>query len=753
MDNRKKYIILGIVTVLLMVLIVFLIGRSFGFFKYIKIGDIANVITINGIKVDIENPENDALNLENAYPMSDEEGMSLTPFVFTMTNTSNKVLSYTLRVVNDEDKQLSCTLEDQTICPALTTNYIKYSYKKNDGTYSEPSLLSNKDNIITTGFIAGGETITSSIVIWIDSEASNEIQNHYFFGKVIITGEQYIEKNLKETILAENSIVESEPTLDDISYNVNENGLYKSTATNKGDPTYYFRGNIENNYVEFAGFAWRIVRINEDGTIRLIMQDGINNNTAYQFSSVDTSKDNMYYSNSDIAKPALEEWYQINIVNKGYASEIANGNYFCEEARVVYNSDNIANSGANMTLYSSYTPNFMCEKNGKDGNGKGYVSGSVGLITYDELVHAGGKYNKINEEYYIAGNNTFTMSPAGFTGTNVRKWFVGDAGSINGTANTTKQIRPVINLKADTTVYGDGTSTNPYNVIIDRQKQKNFKEAILAENILNESKATLSKTSKEANENGLYKSTATNSGDPTYYFRGNVENNYVEFAGLTWRIVRINEDGTIRLIWQYGINNNSKYPINSVNDIKDNMYYSNSDGAKETLEEWYSIKIANNVNYSQRVVSGNYFCEEAKVSYSNDYISQSGTGMELYNSYTPNFMCENNGKDGNNKGYVPGSVGLITYDEVVHAGGYYNKGNDSYYLYNYNVFWTMSPAGFSGELANIWGVNTAGTMYGYKVTNTYNLRPVINLKADTVVTGNGISTNPYKVVTNNKTYY
>ena len=65
----------------------------------------------------------------------------------------------------------------------------------------------------------------------------------------------------------------------------------------------------------------------------------------------------------------------------------------------------------------------------------------------------------------------------------------------------------------------------------------------------------------------------------------------------------------------------------------------------------------------------------------------------------------------------------------------------------------MSPAGFSGELANIWGVNTAGTMYGYKVTNTYNLRPVINLKADTVVTGNGISTNPYKVVTNNKTYY
>ena len=34
--------------------------------------------------------------------------------------------------------------------------------------------------------------------------------------------------------------------------------------------TYYFRGNVENNYVKFANYYWRIIRINGDGTIRIV---------------------------------------------------------------------------------------------------------------------------------------------------------------------------------------------------------------------------------------------------------------------------------------------------------------------------------------------------------------------------------------------------------------------------------------------------------------------------------------------------
>ena len=45
---------------------------------------------------------------------------------------------------------------------------------------------------------------------------------------------------------------------------------YTNTNTEDNKTTYYFRGAVENNYVSFAGFYWRIIRINEDGTVRLI---------------------------------------------------------------------------------------------------------------------------------------------------------------------------------------------------------------------------------------------------------------------------------------------------------------------------------------------------------------------------------------------------------------------------------------------------------------------------------------------------
>ena len=106
------------------------------------------------------------------------------------------------------------------------------------------------------------------------------------------------------------------PTLTTSSNNSkDDNGLYKSTDTNTGEPTYYFRGNVENNYVSFAGFTWRIVRINEDGTIRIIMQDGINDNAKYKFNSKYNNYTYMYYSNSE-AKTQLESWYQTNIGSK-----------------------------------------------------------------------------------------------------------------------------------------------------------------------------------------------------------------------------------------------------------------------------------------------------------------------------------------------------------------------------------------------------------------------------------------------------
>ena len=52
------------------------------------------------------------------------------------------------------------------------------------------------------------------------------------------------------------------------SYDVNTVGMY-STEDNDGN-SYYYRGSVAGNYVKFAGYYWRIIRVNGDGTVRMI---------------------------------------------------------------------------------------------------------------------------------------------------------------------------------------------------------------------------------------------------------------------------------------------------------------------------------------------------------------------------------------------------------------------------------------------------------------------------------------------------
>ena len=270
-------------------------------------------------------------------------------------------------------------------------------------------------------------------------------------------------QTLANKILSSNTLITDTPTLTTSSNNTSDkSGLYKSTATNTGKPTYYFRGNVENNYASFAGQTWRIVRVNEDGTIRIIMQDGINSNANIAFNSNYNNYTYMYYTNSE-AKTTLESWYQANIGSKAdLAKNVASGNYYCEQAKTKAESSWISGN-ANMILYSSYTPDFKCAT---DGNGKGIVNANIGLLTYDEVVYAGGYCNQINSNYYLYNSTYFlTISPAGFDGSYARVWDM-FAGPLSGPyVSSVRCLRPVLILNADTKISsGDGTKENPFTI-------------------------------------------------------------------------------------------------------------------------------------------------------------------------------------------------------------------------------------------------------------------------------------------------
>ena len=313
----------------------------------------------------------------------------------------------------------------------------------------------------------------------------------------------------------------------------------------------------------------------------------------------------------------------------------------------------------------------------------------------------------------------------------LRMWIDGNSNQddING-----KSFTGMVN------VYSNAKVTVNTNVTLKDEIMKNpIVEAnpTLTKNILSSGDAS-----------GLYSSTATNTGAATYYFRGAVENNYVSFAGQTWRIVRVNEDGTIRMIMQDGINDNKLNYYNTKGTLGEyykTMYYTNSE-AKTTLDTWYNTNIGVNEEYSKYVVTGNYYCEQAKTRTNAIYGFENAT-MPLYSDYTAEFKCQT---DGNGYGLVNANIGLITYDEVVYAGGYAHVSIENTYLYggttNSNQWFTMSPAGTANEDAVIW-VLISGKFLG-DTSVKYGpciLRPVINLKANTIVTGTGTADNPYKV--------
>ena len=350
----------------------------------------------------------------------------------------------------------------------------------------------------------------------------------------------------------------------------------------------------------------------------------------------------------------------------------------------------------------------------------------------------------------------------------------------------------------------------------------------------------------------------------SYYYRGAVKNNYVSFAGFTWRIIRRNGDGSIRMIYAgkstsdtgetitigksqfnskywdptyVGYKYNEKFSLYENNGTTEYSWFTNTQkynfGTGYTFDESTkkftltgTIKQLTWKDNSDEIIAGKlYSCLNTgcnvvykvtgyqndtimtvqPISYSSDsyveavtntanstmkntldtwyknnliaYTSKlvdetfcndrsiaSGTGYKL-DSYTyygshnrnankssPSLKCAQDGdkfKVSNASAKLDYPISLITADEAAMAGGVYNTPNSNYYLYNGQYFWMLSPSlfGSTTSLAHVWLVSPSGSLDPwYYVTYSFGARPVINLKADTLITkGDGTSLNPFKL--------
>ncbi len=320
----------------------------------------------------------------------------------------------------------------------------------------------------------------------------------------------------------------------------------------------------------------------------------------------------------------------------------------------------------------------------------------------------------------------------------------------------------------------------------------------------NEGNATIDKAE---DTEGLLCQAKDNDG-ATYYFRGVPTNNWVKIDKTYWQIVRINGDGSIRLIYNgSSINRQATDTIITTgrmynSDNNDNAYIGFMYGATSQsgsgaydkthantnpsiilsqLKTWYMNSFPE--TYKEYIDGNAGFCNDRS-----PYASSSSGNIDTHNygfgnsntsyggyvrmtSKKPTFKCPQDNdlftipgsKKGNQALNVEGvdiPVGLITADEIMYAGAGLNTNykNQSYYLYNGKHYWTMSPSFFNNSIysygAYIFSVRGD---YGYldiysanKTNTDFGVRPVINLKANTPFKegGDGSSSNPFVVELN-----
>ena len=297
-----------------------------------------------------------------------------------------------------------------------------------------------------------------------------------------------------------------------------------------------------------------------------------------------------------------------------------------------------------------------------------------------------------------------------------------------------------------------------------------------------------------ASDKGMYAKaddyTAT-TGMKSYYYRGAVNNNWVKFGkengkDIYWRIIRINGDGSIRMIYSgttdpktdssvtgsngvYMTGKGTHIGTSAFNSSRNKAEYvgymyteglqhgnGTSSSIKTRVENWYAgTTLKDNPLISQDQI----FCNDRSAS-STQTAAWTSTGATYYygangrltqTTKSPQLKCptesdkftSSKSSIGNKALTYP--VGLITADEVAMAGGVWNTSNSSYYLYTNQYYWSGSPNIFNSSYATEFYVNSSGYFYNNYVYNAYGARPVVSLSSKAKLLGSGTYSNPYTV--------
>ena len=523
MKNNKKIIIISLAVVVL----VLIIGLTLAVWSTNLTQEDENTLSAKCFNITFTGGE-EAIEL-GSYPQTNEEGLINKAYKVTIDNTCEMPISYNviLNVLTASDLDASyvnvavdSNIINLSAAPTLTaTTGVKKSYK------------------IFSGFLPWKGKRTIKVRAWLDENApQQQAENKTFQYKINVEGTSYNSEQiyLTKDILKKNKISTQKQDFNHASpenkcdkfENNKCTGTWVTTDYGSGlftmedddGTSYYFRGDVDTNNVKFAKLDWKIIRINGDGTIRLILTKSIGNTSfndnddkieyaGYTFNNehdctqdepcISNYVDNKFVTNygdrttkDSTIKTNLEKWYESTLIE--YDNQIALTTY-CNDTSVFdyQESGYVINyiygvRGRNFEKDTGdASPILTCPnptefQTQETHNYGGVYKLKVGTAAIDELSVAGyGKQwsgenadYKINERNYLSKLGYFrSMSPRYWLGDNLVSRSghthnqVFTYGYMGGgqARNSGLGLIPVINLRADTVATrGDGTSSNPY---------------------------------------------------------------------------------------------------------------------------------------------------------------------------------------------------------------------------------------------------------------------------------------------------
>ena len=509
---KKIYLYMGI-----FVAIIF-IGATYAFFTAGMSSENSTTVRADAGTMKITYSGGANINLAGIYPKDDV--WATKTITVTGNNTTDAEMYYKLTLVVDSNTfKTDDPLQYELVSTNTSTNgEIIPNISKTDITGTSIELGSGH-------FVkANNAKHTYLLKIYYPKKTTSQNANQgaTFSAHVEITSAKAPKTNgkLSELVLYNNE-VKTPLTTPGAAISTASEALLASTEDDYGT-SYYFRGAVTNNYVEFANKCWRIVRVGGDGSVKLILHndnttkvanpcDPANNSASAAFarysgetykSAFNTNYDDNAYvgfkygtvgandyasAHANINKSTiltnLDSWYDKNNL-KDYEKVIAD-TVWCNDKTNVTDTTfdpwswtpNGLGYGTNVTYYGA-TQRLVSSSNSAGGTGPSLkcngelskINSKVGLITADELAFAGYAYSQYNTTTYLQENATndywWSLSPGYFDGSFASVWYAygSNGGFYYFSVGGTYGVRPSISLKPSTNVAGNGTSENPYVV-------------------------------------------------------------------------------------------------------------------------------------------------------------------------------------------------------------------------------------------------------------------------------------------------